>query len=45
MTVKKKIEPIAVYKKNLNAAVNLRSREPQIPIIKTIGIKIISKNI
>jgi len=40
----KKIEPNKVYKKNKKAARIRRSREPQIPIIKNIGISILSKN-
>ena len=34
-----------MYKKNIKVAFILRSLEPQTPIIKNIGIKIVSKNI
>jgi hypothetical protein len=34
-----------VYKKNKNVALTRLSLEPQIPIIKNIGIKILSKKI
>jgi hypothetical protein len=34
-----------VYKKNKNVAFTLLSLDPQIPIIKNIGIKILSKKI
>ena len=43
MEKNKKIEPNNVYKKNKKLAFTLRSLEPQIPIIKNIGIKILSK--
>ena len=39
------MEPHSVYKKNKNEARTRRWREPQIPIIKNIGIKILSKEI
>jgi hypothetical protein len=42
---KKNIEPTKVYKKNKYAAFILSKRVPQIPIIKNIGIKILSKAI
>lgn len=40
----KKIEPNNVYKKNKKVALTRLSLEPQIPIIKNIGIKMLSKN-
>lgn len=40
----KKIEPNSVYKKNKKLARIRRSLDPQTPIIKNIGIKILSKN-
>jgi len=39
----RKIDPNKVYRKNKKFALTLRSREPQIPIIKNIGIKMLSK--
>jgi len=45
MVKNKKTDPNNVYKKNKKAALTLRSREPQIPIIKNIGINILSKKI
>jgi len=39
------MEPNKVYKKNRNEARILRSLDPQIPINKNIGIKILSKKI
>jgi hypothetical protein len=41
----KKIDPNSVYIKNKKEALIRRSLEPQIPIIKNIGIKILSKKI
>jgi len=38
-------EPSKVYKKKKKAALIFRSLEPQIPMIKNIGIKILSKKI
>jgi len=38
------MEPNNVYKKSRKFAFTLRSRDPHIPIIKNIGIKILSKN-
>jgi hypothetical protein len=39
------MEPNKVYRKKKNEARIFRSREPQIPIKKNIGIKILSKKI
>ena len=44
MEKNKKIEPNKVYKKKKNDAFIFLSLEPQIPIKKNIGIKILSKN-
>lgn len=41
----RKIEPNRVYKKSKKAARIRRSLDPQIPTIKNIGIKILSKKI
>lgn len=41
----KNIEPNSVYKKNKNPALTRLSLEPQIPIIKNIGISKLSKKI
>ena len=41
----KKIESNNVYKKNSMEALTRRWREPQIPIIKNIGINMLSKKI